>query len=65
MTKLEKLKKELSRCEAEIKRFKEKEKSLEEKILLEEQKEIRKLMNVHHLSFEELSSLMESEVKGI
>lgn len=59
MTRLEKLKNELSRCEAEIQKQNQKQKEIEEKIKLEEQREIQKFLKEKHLGLEELKSLLE------
>lgn len=61
MTKLERLKKELSKCASEIKRIKEKESQLQNKIEIEEQKEIRQMMKEHHLSVEDLEKILKNK----
>lgn len=58
MTKLEKLKKELSKNLVEIKKLEERKTDLENEIQLEEQKELQKIMKLKNLTFEELVKII-------
>lgn len=58
MTKIEKLKKELSKNLMEIKRLEERKINLENEIQLEEQKELQKIMKSKNLTFEELVKII-------
>lgn len=58
MTKLEKLKKELSKNSMEIKKLEERKINLENEIQLEEQKELQKIMKSKNLTFEELVKII-------
>lgn len=58
MTKIEKLENELKRCEAEIQNLYKKKKELEEKIKLEEQSAIFKMMKDRKMSFKDLERLL-------
>lgn len=65
MTKLEKLKSELSKCQLDIKRLKEKETELENKITLEEQREIQKTMRENDLTYEDLMKLLNQKPNNL
>lgn len=58
MTKLEKLKIELSKYSCEIEKINKKIVEIENKIKLEEQKEIMKLMKDNNLTYEDLKQLL-------
>lgn len=59
MTKLEKLKAELKKCESEIEKLNAKKIELKDKIMLEEQSIILKKMKDKNLSFDEVMSLLD------
>lgn len=58
MTKLEKLNNELKKCEAELNRLYEKKKQLENEKMIEENKEIQKLLKQKNITFEDLKQLL-------
>lgn len=58
MTKLEKLNNELRKIELEIEKLKEKKVLLENKILIEEQSEISKLLKSKNLTYFDLKELL-------
>ncbi|MEG0359270.1 MAG: hypothetical protein RR598_08400 [Anaerorhabdus sp.] len=61
MTKLEKLNNELKRTQSEIEKMKAKEIEIKDKINLEEEKLIRKMMTDHHISVDDLLNLVNKE----
>lgn len=61
MTKLEKLNNELKRIDLEMEKLKEKKIAIENKIMLEEQSEISKLLKANNLNYNDLKSIIENQ----
>ncbi|MEG3039464.1 MAG: hypothetical protein RR788_04100 [Erysipelotrichaceae bacterium] len=62
MTKLEKLNNELKRTKSEIEKGKAKEIELKNKIMFEEEKEVRKMMDTYKLNITDLQLLIKKEM---
>lgn len=65
MTKLEKLKNELHKCEAEMQNLELKKKRIQDEITLEEQRELKKMMKKKNLNFDDLMKLLDQQNETI